>query len=216
MSSSIMQSTGDSRMSRQARSWIPAARGGCKTALGDLLESCRHYLLSVGNDALDPRLFAKIGASDVVQETFLDAQRDFEKFRGGTRNELLAWLRKILLNNLFNQSRHYQQTIKRQMSREVSISTHSPDDSRDIGLPARTQSPSRIVAAREEAVTLEKALQRLSQDQRQVIFLRNQLGLSFVEIGAQMGRSADAIRHLWGRGIERLQQEYDLCRERLD
>lgn len=216
MSSSILRASCDSRMSREARIWIPAARAGSKAALGDLLESCRQYLLSVGNDALDRRLHPKLGASDVVQETFLDAQRDFEQFRGGTRGELLAWLRRILLNNLFNQSRQYQHTVKRQVSREVSIDSSSPDDSRDVGLPAKTASPSRIVVAREEAATLEKCLQRLSPDQRHVIFLRNQLGLSFVQIGDQMGRSADAVRHLWVRGIERLQQEYELCRVQFD
>jgi len=83
MSSSILRTNGDSRMSCKAQTWIPAARAGSRTALGELLESCRHYLLSVGNDELDRRLHAKVGASDVVQETFLDAQRDFEQFRGG-------------------------------------------------------------------------------------------------------------------------------------
>jgi RNA polymerase sigma-70 factor (ECF subfamily) len=212
MTSSILRSSDESRMSIEARTWIELARAGCQTALGDLLESCRHYLLSVGNHELDPHLLAKIGASDVVQETFLDAQRDFQNFRGGTRAEFLAWLRKILLNNLFNQSRQYQQTIKRQVSREVSLDAGNSDDSSHIGLPARTATPSRIVSAREEAETLEKVLNRLPPDQRQVIFLRNQLGLSFVEIGQQMGRSADAVRHLWVRSIERLQQEYELCR----
>lgn len=216
MTSSILRSNHDSRLMRDAQAWIPAARAGCKTALGELLESCRQYLLSVGNESLDIRLHAKLGASDVVQETFLDAQRDFEQFRGGTRGELLAWLRRILLNNLLNQSRQYQQTVKRQLSREVSINSDNPNDSRSIGLPAQTPTPSRIVVEREEAAILQSILQRLSHDQRQVIVLRNQLGQSFVQIGEQMGRSADAVRHLWVRSIERLQQEYDLCRGQFD
>lgn len=216
MNSSILSSNYESRISGEVRAWIPAARAGCRTALGDLLESCRHYLLSVGNSELDPHLLTKVGASDVVQDTFLDAQRDFQQFRGDTRRELLAWLRKILLNNLFNQSRQYQKTIKRQVSREVSLDSGGSGNLQGIGLPSQADSPSRIIVAREEAAILEQVLQRLSSDQRQVICLRNQLGLSFVQIGEQMGRSADAVRHLWGRSIERLQQEYELCRLQSD
>lgn len=192
---------------------IRAARGGCSTALGELLESCRYYLLAVGNEELDPGLAAKVGVSDLVQDTFLDAQRDFHGFQGLTRTELLAWLRRILLNNLLNQARRYHQTVKRQLSREVSLQASTTSSLGANRVAASTSSPSRILMDREEAVQLEKALQRLSQDQREVIFLRNQLGLSFVEIGAQTQRSADAARHLWARGIERLQQELESSRE---
>ena len=193
---------------------IRAARAGCGTALGELLESCRYYLLAVGNEELDPGLAAKVGVSDLVQDTFLDAQRDFHGFQGLTRTELLAWLRRILLNNLLNQARRYHQTVKRQLSREVSLQAGTTSSSMGANrVAASTSSPSRILMDREEAVQLEKALQRLSRDQREVIFLRNQLGLSFVEIGAETQRSADAARHLWARGIERLQQELESCRE---
>jgi RNA polymerase sigma-70 factor (ECF subfamily) len=192
---------------------IRAARAGCGTALGELLESCRHYLLAVGNEELDPGLAAKVGVSDLVQDTFLDAQRDFHGFQGLTRTELLAWLRRILLNNLLNQARRYHQTVKRQLSREVSLQAGSNSGTGANRVAASTSSPSRILMDQEEAVQLEKALQRLSREQREVIFLRNQLGLSFVEIGAQTQRSADAARHLWARGIERLQQELESTRE---
>src|SRR5262245_20956863 len=79
---------------------VQDAREGSSEALGQLLEGCRQYLLLVANQQLDPGLRDKLGPSDLVQETFLDAQQDFRHFHGHTEPELLAWLRRILLNNL--------------------------------------------------------------------------------------------------------------------
>src|SRR4051812_46159075 len=61
---------------------IRRARAGSHEALGQLLDGCRGYLLRIARDELDPRLQAKGGASDLVQETFLEAQRDFAAFTG--------------------------------------------------------------------------------------------------------------------------------------
>jgi RNA polymerase sigma-70 factor, ECF subfamily len=65
---------------RDASQYLPAARAGSREALGQALEICRGYLLRVANQGLDAELRAKGGASDLVQETFLEAQRDFGRF----------------------------------------------------------------------------------------------------------------------------------------
>ena len=57
----------------------------------------------------------------MVQETFLEAQRDFGRFRGTTDGELRAWLRQLLLHNLANFARSYRGTEKRQVEREVHL-----------------------------------------------------------------------------------------------
>src|SRR5262249_2490579 len=68
-------------------------------------------------------LTAKGGASDLVQETFLGAFRDFDEFHGHSRSELLAWLRTILRNHLAVTRRRYRDTLKRKVSREISLGT---------------------------------------------------------------------------------------------
>src|SRR5581483_9241354 len=88
--------------------WLRDARAGSREALGKLFDLCHGYLLSVARGELDLQLQAKGGASDVLQETFLEAQRDFARFQGTTDKELLAWLRRLLLNNLSNFSRDYR------------------------------------------------------------------------------------------------------------
>src|SRR4051794_33646249 len=85
---------------------LPAARAGSADALGAALEACRLYLLAVADRELHTDLRAKGGASDIVQDTFLEAQRDFDHFHGASAADLRAWLRRLLLNNLANFARH--------------------------------------------------------------------------------------------------------------
>src|SRR5437588_9890039 len=113
-----------------ASRYLPAARAGSSEALGQALEMCRNYLLLVAGQELDPELCAKGGASDLVQETFLEAQRDFAQFRGSSEAELLGWLRQSLLHNIANFKRRYRGTGKRAVGREVALQT---DDSANAG-----------------------------------------------------------------------------------
>jgi DNA-directed RNA polymerase specialized sigma24 family protein len=62
-----------------------------------------------------------VGASDLVQDTFLEAHQDFSHFHGTGERELLAWLTKILTNRLCNNVRHYRGTLKRDIEREESL-----------------------------------------------------------------------------------------------
>ena len=57
--------------------WLQAARDGSREAMGNLLEACRAYLLLVANRELAADLRAKGGASDLVQDTFLEGHRNF-------------------------------------------------------------------------------------------------------------------------------------------
>src|SRR4029077_18908049 len=80
--------------------WLEAARAGSAEALGKVLEACRPYLLVIANEELDSDLKAKVGPSDVVQDSCAKAHEAFSRFEGRRRPELLAWLRQILLNEL--------------------------------------------------------------------------------------------------------------------
>lgn len=188
--------------------WLTAARGGSKEALGQALELCRRYLLLVAERNLDADLKGKAGASDLVQETFFEAQRDFAQFQGSTEAELLAWLSRLLLNNIANFTRGFRETAKREIGREVSL---SPDgSSAHVGpiLAADVPSPSATVSAQEQAEALQRALLRLPEEYRQVIVLRYEDGKTFEEIGPLMNRSPDAARKLWARAMDRLRDEF--------
>jgi RNA polymerase sigma-70 factor (ECF subfamily) len=193
---------------KDAGYWLTAARAGSRDALGEALEACRRYLLLVAERQLDPDLRAKGGASDLVQETFFEAQRDFAQFHGNSEAELLAWLRRLLLNNLGHFARRYRDTHSRAVAREVQPPADGSSNTADPGLVAATLSPSGQAIEREQAQELQRALERLPEDYRQVITLRYLEELTFEEIGPRMNRSADAARKLWSRAMDQLRQEW--------
>jgi DNA-directed RNA polymerase specialized sigma24 family protein len=135
----------------ELEAWIYAARQGDREALGQALSSVRDYLLLVANKGLDPALKAKGNASDLVQETFLRAQRGMEHFRGRSASEWRHLLKRILIRNMGQERRRFAATAKRQVQREVTI----PDEMqlRDAGY---VETPSRDLALRElEAALIE-------------------------------------------------------------
>src|SRR4051812_46570849 len=92
---------------------VEDARRGSPESLGFALEACRPYLVRIASEELAPELRAKGDASDLVQETFLDATRDFRGFTGRTAAEWRAWLRQIFFNNLHHLARRFRHTGKR-------------------------------------------------------------------------------------------------------
>jgi RNA polymerase sigma-70 factor (ECF subfamily) len=191
-----------------AAAWLPAARAGSSEALGEALEACRNYLLMIAQQELDQDLQAKGGASDLVQQTFLEAQRDFVRFDGTTHESLLAWMRRLLLNNLANFRRDYRRE-KRLVTREVAMPRCDDSSVREDALSAGTPTPSGAAMRDEQTQALERAVERLPDDYRRVIQLRYREERSFDEIGELMQRSPNAVRKLWSRAVERLHQELD-------
>jgi RNA polymerase sigma-70 factor (ECF subfamily) len=182
---------------------LASAKAGEPAALGRLLQGCRRYLLLAAGRALESTLRPKEGASDLVQQTFVVAQRDFESFRGTTLGELLAWLNRILEHQLANQLRYYKQTSKRNVRREVPLDAGDHPD--NLGLVDGRPAPAEHVASADEQRRVRAAIERLPDDYKQVLVLRTWQRLPFAEIGKRMGRSAGAAEKLWLRAVERLQ-----------
>ena len=79
---------GGIRAGPQALHLAGPARAGSREALGLALDQCRRYLQEIARQALGPDLRVKGGASDLVQETFLEAQQIFERFKGRSAAQL--------------------------------------------------------------------------------------------------------------------------------
>ena len=80
------------------------------------LERFREYLKLLAHSQLDSLLARQIDASDVVQQTMLDAMDNVEQFRGRSEADFLSWLRQILANNLIDAHR-YHGRAKRDVAR---------------------------------------------------------------------------------------------------
>jgi RNA polymerase sigma-70 factor (ECF subfamily) len=189
--------------------WITAARGGSAEALGQALEAFRNYLLLVANEEMASDLQPKGGASDLVQETFLRAHREFAQFRGQSAEDLVAWLRAILLNLAANFRRSHRGTKKRRLAREVSLDGDGSNDDLKEQLIDDTPTPAGHAIRLEQLQSLQQALEWLPEHYRQVLRWRHHDNLPFEEIGRLLDRSPDAARMLWWRAIELLQQKLD-------
>jgi RNA polymerase sigma-70 factor (ECF subfamily) len=184
------------------------ARSDGGAALGALFETYRSYLALLARLRVDPVLKGKVDSSDVVQETFLDAHRDFPRFRGTTEAELVAWLRTILASNLANQVRRYRGTKGRDVRLERKLANAIDQSSLALEriLVAPQSSPSQQAMRREQGVILASALERLPADYREVIILRHLEGLSFPEVAARMGKTQDSVKNLWARALANLRR----------
>jgi RNA polymerase sigma-70 factor, ECF subfamily len=182
---------------------LASAREGCPEALGQLLDGCRRYLLLSASRTLESSLRPKDGASDLVQQTFVIAQRAFQSFRGTTLGELLGWLNRILEHRLANQIRHYKQTSKRAVRREIPLDMGDGGD--QFGIVDQRPAPPDNVVSADEQRRVRLAIEQLPDDYKRVLLLRTWQRLPFAEIGEQMQRSTGAAEKLWLRAVERLQ-----------
>lgn len=185
---------------------IRRAQAGSREALGELIDQCRAYLLLVANSELDRQLHAKVAPSDVVQETLLRAHEHFEQFHGSSEKEFLAWVRRILLNQVVNVRRDLRRA-KRDVNREQPMTGNSQVSVPAIDPATGEPTPSRQISAKEDSLELSEAIERLPEDYKTAVLLRYQQDLSFAEMGKELDRSEDAARKLWYRAVERLQRE---------
>jgi RNA polymerase sigma-70 factor (ECF subfamily) len=154
------------------------------------------------------RLQGKMDASDLVQEAFLEAYRDFGRFRGTTEGELTGWLRQILATNLANQVQRYCGARCRdvRLERELAVELDLSSRLLDRALVAPQSSPSQRAVRREQAVLLADALEQLPAPYREVLVLRHLEERSFPDVARRMGRSLDSVKNLWARALGQLRQ----------
>ena len=185
---------------------IEGARQGDAECRDRLFALCRSYLGFVARSQVETWLRRKVDASDLVQETMLEACRDFERFAGHTEQEWLAWLRKILAHNAADFVRRYRGTAKRAAGREVPFG--DPGDSASPGVPelaAEQPTPSQEFLQLDAELRVTAALSALPADYQEVILLRNLQRLPFADVAERMNRSRPAVQMLWMRAIRKLQ-----------
>lgn len=192
---------------RETVALLRRARQGDTEALGRLLELYRDYLRRRAERQLQGKIAVRVNASDVVQQTFLEAHCGFEQFLGQDEAALLSWLQRILDHNVAGAIRHHAVVQKRAIHREQSLDAAegSKPPLKD-DLDARQSTPSQRAMRGEDADRLEKALATLPQDQQQAVRLRHLEGWSLDRIAEHMGRSTAATASLIQRGVETLRR----------
>jgi RNA polymerase sigma-70 factor (ECF subfamily) len=186
---------------------VIASKDGDGEAFGRLLGQYHGYLLMLAHRYLSERLRRRVDPSDIVQLTFLEAQRDLHAFRGETPAEFAGWLRGMLKNNVATAVTRHVTAQKRSVKREVHA---GPTPAGDTGanwlgqFPGSTTSPSGAAIRGEAVLALVDALHQLPETQAEAIRLRYMEGLPLAEIVERMGKSDTAVAGLLKRGLQKL------------
>lgn len=173
------------------------AREGSQADISEVCRRAGPRLLPLVRLRLGPSLRRELDSQDIVQATLLKACQRLADVEGQDAGALWAWLCRIAENEVRDRA-DAQHRQKRDARRDV------PADARHEELAAHARSAVSLVILDEAARRLERALDTLPADQREVVLLRRYEELPFAEVGRRMGRTEDACRMLLARAMAAL------------
>jgi RNA polymerase sigma factor (sigma-70 family) len=185
---------------RATDSLLERARGGSRSALNLLMESCRPRLRRKARSALPAALDRKQDASDMVQECQLVGAARFGEFRGHSLAEFRDWIEKILKNVIFHELRFWRRQ-KRDRKREQFLA----NDGGGSGEPAGSStSLLERLSRKEEWNRLMAAAGWCREEDLAVIRLHFFQGRSHEEIAAAWNISSPSVRQRSCRAVRRI------------
>ena len=185
---------------------VEQARIGNSAAQDKLFQQLRPYLMMIANTQLDQQLHAKLGPSDIVQQSMLRAFQELPQYRGTTDAEFKAWLRQILINETRLARRGFAAN-KRDLRREQRLDAiASSDESQDPFDGALT--PASRTLADEQSAAVQRLIGLLPESYQTVIRLRNWEEFTFEEIATRMGMSVSGVAKIWYRALVEIQLLY--------
>lgn len=177
---------------------VSRARGGDADAFRDLVQRHSRTIFRVayrmtGNEH---------DADDVVQETFLRAYRQIEKFE--ERANFGTWLHRIAVNCsldlLRSRGRHEKNRITDKEDEDGEM-THD--------FESREPQPDRLLLSAELKQHVLAALDRLSGNERTAFILRHFEGMPVEEIGRALGIQVNAAKHTIFRAVRKLRESLE-------
>jgi len=129
-------------------------------------------------------------AQDLVQDTFLNAYRGLEGFRGDA--QVSTWLYRIAARACLRLRRKR----KGEPARELSLDEFIPTSEGEFRLQVPTDglSPEEALENKELKRALHQAIQKLPNKYRVVLVLRDMEGLTAKEVGTIMGLNERAVK----------------------
>ena len=187
---------------------IEKLRGGDRQALGMLFDQYRDRLRRMVELRLDPRLRARLDASDVVQEAFLDVARDLDAYLADPKLPPLLWLRLHVGRRLTTLHRQHLGTKMRDAGQEISLYQGAQPQASSAALAAmllgRHTSPTQAAQRAERMLRVQEALNSLDAIDREVLALRHFEQLSRAEAALVLGISQEAGANRYFRALNRL------------
>jgi RNA polymerase sigma-70 factor (ECF subfamily) len=140
-------------------------------------------------------------AEDVVQETFLRAYRQLDRYEA--RASFSTWLYRIASN--------YSLDLIRMRKRHEDKRERGKAEEKDIlqTLPVNTPGPDRITYSSQVKERVNEALNELSAQERTAFVLRHFEGMSIDEIGETLGTGTNATKHSIFRAVQKLRRSLE-------
>jgi RNA polymerase sigma-70 factor (ECF subfamily) len=177
------------------------------SAQAHALEQYREYLRLLASQQLATRFRGKVDPSGIVQATLWEANQELARGVKVQSGERLAWLRRILANNLADEVRRFT-AEKRDVGREVSLQQAIEQSSQQLEVWLARDLPIDSALVREEQLLhVVAALTKLPEAQREALFEHYWNGSTLVEIAIQLGRTRDAVAGLIKRGLRQVRVE---------
>jgi RNA polymerase sigma-70 factor (ECF subfamily) len=187
---------------------IERARAGDQQALNDIFTRYRGRLLRMVEMRLDWRLQARLDASDVIQDAFLQVATRLEEYLRDPKLPLFLWLRLIVGERLAQLHRHHLGTHMRNACREVSLYREAMPAASSAALAAQLlgkhTSPTEAAVRAERMLRLQEALNSLDPIDREVLSLRHFEELTRAETAAVLGIEESAAAKRYVRALKRL------------
>ncbi len=190
---------------------LARASSGDAAAFADLFGRHRARLRRMVGLRLDRRLRGRVDASDVLQEAYLDAARQLPAFLAGRTLPIALWLRLVAGQRLARVHRQHLGASMRDAGREVSIHRGGMPEASSASLAERLAgtftTASQACARSERQGQLQAALDRLDENDREIIALRHFEELTNGEAAEVLGLSKTAASNRYMRALARLQAE---------
>jgi RNA polymerase sigma-70 factor (ECF subfamily) len=187
---------------------LEQARAGDASALNEIFARHRARLRRMVELRLDRRLQARIDASDVVQEGYVEAVGRLEEYLRDPRYPLFLWLRLIVGERLLKLHRHHLGTQLRDAGLEVSIYRGALPEASSAALAAQLlgkhTSPTQAAVRAERMMRLQEALNTLDPMDREVLSLRHFEEMSLAETALSLGIEESAAAKRYVRALKRL------------
>lgn len=185
---------------------IQQAQQGNSQAQNELFGQIQAYLTFVATKHFHAT--NKMGVSDIVQQSMIQAVENVNAFRGNSYEEFKGWLRQIVVNEARQTQRKFT-ADKRDVARERPAQSPSGQFNLQADFADSLPTPGTDLAANEEAERIQQVLSTLPEDYQQVIQLRNWEKLQFGDIAERMNLSVSGAAKLWYRALAALKKNFE-------
>jgi RNA polymerase sigma-70 factor (ECF subfamily) len=189
---------------------VALAKEGDQPAIDKLCRIYGERIRRIIRLRLDQRLRPKLDSVDVVQDALILALGGLKDFTYKNEGDFLRWLSRIAENKLNDILKKFH-TDKRDIHKEISFKQEgSSTDGWFYGAtePISITTPSVIMRKKETLDRLEKALDTLKPEYKEVIVLKKIEGLSHAEIAKKLNKSINAVPMLLFRAMAALTIAY--------